>query len=88
MLESLAVNIMREAIFYTLAFSAPPLLIAMVIGVTIALIGAVTQIQEQTLTSVPKMFAVFLVIAALANWMLQATVAWTLRLFKLIELYF
>ena len=88
MLESIAVNITREAILYTLAFSAPPLLVAMVIGLTIALIGAVTQIQESTLTSVPKMFAVFIVVAALANWMLKITVGWTLQLFSLIPIYF
>lgn len=88
MFEQMAINVTREAIFYTLAFSAPPLIIAMVIGPAIALIGAITQIQEQTLTSVPKMFAVFIVVAALANWMLTATVGWTLELFSLIPIYF
>jgi flagellar biosynthetic protein FliQ len=88
MMETLAVNITREAIFYTMAFSAPPLIAAMVIGLAIALIGAVTQIQEQTLTSVPKMFAVFIIVAALANWMLKITVGWTLQLFNLIPIYF
>lgn len=88
MLEQLAINMTRQAIMYTIAFSAPPLLIAMVIGTVIALIGAITQIQESTLTSVPKMFAVFIVVAMLANWMLKLTVAWTLNLFSLIPIYF
>jgi flagellar biosynthesis protein FliQ len=88
MLDQMAINITRQAIFYTLAFSAPPLLVAMVLGLAVALIGALTQIQESTLTSVPKMFAVFIVVAALANWMLSATVNWTLQLFNLIPLYF
>lgn len=88
MMETLAINITREAIFYTLAFSGPPMIVAMVIGLAIALIGAVTQVQEQTLGSVSKMFAVFIIVAAMANWMLKITVAWTLKLFSLIPLYF
>ncbi len=88
MMEQLAIRVTREAIFYVLAFSAPPLILAMVLGLSIALVSAVTQVQEQTLTAVPKMFSVFIVLAVMANWMMASLVKWTTQLFALIPVYF
>ncbi len=50
----------RDAIWLTLQLSAPVLLVALVVGVGIGLLQALTQIQEQTLVYAPKILAVFL----------------------------
>jgi flagellar biosynthesis protein FliQ len=56
-------QISREALYTLLLISAPVMLTAMVVGLVISLFQAVTQIQETTLTFVPKILAVFLALA-------------------------
>ncbi len=60
--EADALDIMRNAIWTVLIASGPAVLAAMVVGVTIALIQALTQVQEMTLTFVPKIIAVMVAI--------------------------
>ena len=64
-------HIGREALLLTLILSAAPVLAAMVVGLTISLFQAATQIQEQTLTFVPKIIAAFAALAIAGLWMLQ-----------------
>ncbi len=64
------VAIASEALFLVIKVSAPILLISLVIGLTISIFQTVTSIQEQTLTFVPKIIAVFLGLMILGNWML------------------
>jgi flagellar biosynthetic protein FliQ len=52
-----------------LIVSAPSILVSLVLGLAVALFSATTQIQEQTLSFVPKLIAVFAVLAATAGWM-------------------
>ncbi len=52
-------EISREAVYVLIAVSAPVLILALVIGLLISLLQALTQIQEQTLTFVPKIIAVY-----------------------------
>lgn len=59
----------NEALLITLVVCGPPILISMIIGLSVSLFQAVTQIQEQTLTFVPKMVAIFGVLAALGPWL-------------------
>ena len=54
------VEVTRDGIFVLLAVAAPPLLVALVVGLAISLFQALTQIQEATLTFVPKIVAVML----------------------------
>lgn len=68
-------RILREAMLLMLVLSAPPVLAAMVVGLGVSLFQAATQIQEQTLTFVPKLVAVFLVLAVTSLWMIQQLVA-------------
>ncbi len=56
------IEIVREAILIALQLGAPVMLIGLVVGVTIALFQALTQIQEITLVFVPKIIAIFLAI--------------------------
>jgi flagellar biosynthetic protein FliQ len=60
--ESEIVDFAREAIILTIQISAPVMLIGLAVGVVIALIQALTQIQEMTLAFVPKMMAIYLAV--------------------------
>jgi len=57
--ETQIIDFTREAIMLTIKISAPVMLVGLVIGVIISLIQALTQIQEMTLTFVPKIIAIF-----------------------------
>ena len=66
-MDAFSTSVTIKALYLVLLLSAPPVLAAMVIGLIISLLQATTHVQEQTLTFVPKMVAVILVIAWLAN---------------------
>ena len=63
--------IASSALFLVIKVSAPILLVSLVVGLIISIFQAVTSIQEQTLTFVPKILAVFLALILLGNWMLS-----------------
>ena len=63
-------SIISEALYLIIKMSLPMLLTSMIIGLTISIFQTVTSIQEQTLTFVPKVIGVFLMIMILGNWML------------------
>ena len=65
-----------------LLLSLPMLAVALFVGVLISLFQAVTQIQEMTLTFVPKIIAVFLTLAFFAPWLTETMVTFTRRLFE------
>lgn len=67
--QDFIVQITNEAILLTIVISMPTIVASMLLGLIIALFSATTQIQEQTLSFVPKMIAVFAVMAATASWM-------------------
>jgi len=71
-----------DALKMVLLLSMPMLLVALVVGVLISLFQAVTQIQEQTLTFVPKIIAVFLVLVLASGWMIEKMVSYTQHLFN------
>ena len=63
-------QIMRDALFLIIQMSLPVLLTSMTIGLIVSIFQTVTSIQEQTLTFVPKVIGVFLMIMMIGNWML------------------
>jgi flagellar biosynthetic protein FliQ len=65
-----ALRIGREALLLTLLLTGPPVLTAMFIGLLVSLVQAATQLQEQTLTFVPKLVAIFAVLAIIGMWMI------------------
>ena len=79
-----AVSIMRGGILETMILSAPMLLVAMVVGLVISILQATTSIQEQTLTFVPKIAAILLVLAMLGGWMFGSMAEYTRALFEMI----
>ena len=71
-----------EAMNVAMRVSAPILLTALVIGVVVSLIQAVTQVQEMTLTFVPKLVGVALVMLFTGSWMMREMVTWVVGLWE------
>jgi flagellar biosynthetic protein FliQ len=71
MTEGQVLDIAREALFNIIICAAPPLLVSLVVGLIISIFQTVTSIQEQTLTFVPKIVAVFLSIIVFGSWILN-----------------
>jgi flagellar biosynthetic protein FliQ len=82
--QGLAISVLREAVLLIIKLSLPILLVALIVGVVISLLQALTQIQEQTLTFVPKMLAVFGVLVLLLPFMLGSLQDFATDLFNLI----
>jgi flagellar biosynthetic protein FliQ len=76
-----AMDIGRDAIIVSLKLGGPIMLLALVVGLVISLFQALTQIQEQTLTYVPKIIAIMLAMMILMPFMLETLRAFTQRLF-------
>lgn len=75
--EAEIIDITREAILLVIRIAGPVMLIGLVTGLIIALIQALTQIQEMTLAFVPKIITIFLAIFMLLPLMAQALIAFT-----------
>jgi Flagellar biosynthesis pathway, component FliQ len=75
---------MRGGIFEILILSTPILVSALVVGLIVAILQATTSIQEQTLTLVPKILAIFGVLALLGGWMFASLREYTINLFMMI----
>jgi flagellar biosynthetic protein FliQ len=77
----LIVRIAREALILVLLISGGPMLASMLVGFVVSLFQATTQIQEQTLSYVPKLVAVLLTLIIIGPWMLSQTVQFARSLF-------
>lgn len=64
-MDTFVVSIAKEGLFLVLILSAPPVLAALVVGLSVSIMQATTQVQEQTLTFVPKLVAIILVLIVL-----------------------
>jgi len=80
----MVVAIGREALMLTVMMSGPLLLFALVIGLVISIFQAVTQIQEMTLTFVPKILAVALALLIFLPWIINMATDFTRHMFDLI----
>ena len=67
----LAAELIRKAVMLTLVVSAPLLVSAVVVGLLVTLIQAVTQLQEQTLTFLPKLLTMAVIFVMVLPWMLR-----------------
>jgi flagellar biosynthetic protein FliQ len=79
-------TIMTDAIVLTLLISAPMLILGLVIGLIISIFSAVTQIQEMTLTFVPKIIVVFLALLMTLPWIIEKLTTYTINLFNTIPM--
>ena len=69
--EAEILDIAREAIFVILKLGAPAMTLALIVGVIISVFQALTQIQEQTLTFMPKIIVIFLAMLVLLPYMFE-----------------
>jgi len=79
--ESSIIYIAQQALKVIIYVSAPILIISMVVGLIISIFQATTQIQEQTLTFVPKILSVMAAIAIFGSWMLQVLIEYMQGIF-------
>ena len=84
MTETEVLHIAQQAIIITFKLSAPILLVSLVIGVAISLFQAVTSVQEMTLSFVPKLAGIAVVIVLSGGWMMQQLVSYSTELFGMI----
>ncbi len=70
--EAVVIDIARQAIYIVLKTAAPMLIASLVVGLIISILQTVTSIQEQTLTFVPKLIAVFVVMMLFGSWILNS----------------
>lgn len=84
MSESQIIKIMSDALVVTLLISAPILGISMIVGLIISIFQTTTSIQEQTLTFVPKIIAIFASIILFASWIMRTMTQFTIKLFDMI----
>lgn len=80
------VTLLREGIFAVLVLSAPILFATLLVGLVVAIFQATTSIQEQTLTFVPKIITILVMLALLGGWMFSFMANYTVNIFDLIPL--
>ncbi len=76
-MENYVLAIGKQALFLTLILSGPAVVVALVVGLMISLVQATTQIQEQSLTFVPKLVMVFITLALMGPWMMAQLVSFS-----------
>ena len=84
MTDASVIDIAVRTMIVSAKLSAPILIVSLAIGVGVSLLQAMTQVQEFTLTFVPKLVGVALVIAVGGNWMLAELTGFTRELFELL----
>ena len=82
MTPALALDLMRQAILVALTVAAPLLITALLVGILVSLIQAVTQIQEQTLTFIPKLLAMAAVFIIMLPWSVARLVDFLVTLLR------
>jgi len=81
------IETLRQMLWVSILLSLPPLAVALVVGVTVGLLQAVTSIQEQTLSFIPKLLGMVLVLVLLGSWMTQLLVNYSAGIFGGIARY-
>ena len=81
--SSEAVNLARQAVLLILVVGAPVLLVGFFVALIVSLVQALTQVQEQTLSFVPKIAGMLLALAIFGPWMVQRLVEFSIQMFEL-----
>jgi len=79
-----AVQVIRSGVLQVLMLSAPILLISLLVGLVVSIFQATTSIQEQTLTFVPKIIAIFMTIVFFGGWMFSSLREYTIAIIQMI----
>ena len=81
------INIARNTIWVIIETSMPLLLVSMIVGLVISLFQTLTSIQEQTLTFVPKLLAIFVALLIMGSWLLNTIVQYMIQLWSSFSQY-
>ncbi len=81
MSEDIVLQIGRDALFLIVYLAAPLLLSALLVGLLVGVLQAATQIQEQTLSFIPKLIALVAALVVMGPWLLQLWISFTQELF-------
>lgn len=87
MSPDLVITIGKDTVMVILMIACPILICGMAVGLVVSIFQAVTQIQEMTLTFVPKIIVVLVAVLAFAPWMLQVYLDYTTNLIESIPIY-
>ena len=87
MTEQVIIDIFTQTLVLIIKVSAPMLLVSLVVGLVISILQTVTSIQEQTLTFVPKILAVFVTMMLLGSWMMNTMIAFMQTLWSNFSYY-
>lgn len=83
MIDEAAIQMIRDALHIVLLIATPLLLVGMILGLVISLIQSVTSIQDQTLTFVPKIISLLVVVVVLLPWILTILGEYAVEMMKL-----
>lgn len=86
MTDAAVISLARDALMTALMVAGPILAVSLVVGLLVSMFQAMTQINEVTLTFVPKILGVFAVSAIFGPWMIGTMVSYTQRLFATLPL--
>jgi len=81
------IGLARQSIEVALAISLPMLGIGLIVGITISVLQAATQVQEMTLTFIPKIISIFLALLFAFPWIMDKMVTFTRELFVNLPIY-
>ncbi|TXH77751.1 MAG: flagellar biosynthetic protein FliQ [Lysobacteraceae bacterium] len=81
--SDLALRVLSDMLLAAATMSAPLLLATLAVGLLVSIVQVVTQIQEMTLTFVPKLIVVIVICMALGGWMLSIAVEFSRRMFEI-----
>jgi flagellar biosynthetic protein FliQ len=87
MTQEMIIEIAQRAVLMMVILAAPILVVSLVVGLLVSIFQAVTQINEMTLTFVPKVIAIFVVLIVLGPWMLQMLLGYTATTFSSIATF-
>lgn len=85
--DTIIIDIARDAVYLVLKASAPMLLASLVVGLIVSILQTVTSIQEQTLSFVPKLIAVLLVLILAGSWIFTSLRDYTVELYSNFSYY-
>lgn len=85
--ENIIIDIARQTLWLIIKVSSPMLLTSLIVGLIVSILQTVTSIQEQTLTFVPKLIAIFLVIMLFGGWIMTEVRDYTVNLITNIGYY-
>jgi flagellar biosynthetic protein FliQ len=87
MSDSIVITLVSQAILMIIMMSAPIVLTAMIVGFTVSILQAITQVQEQTLSFVPKSLCVYGVLILLGPWLLNTMLQYLRHLLDNLPVY-